>query len=242
MAKNWLIAVMLSTGAAIACASDPAPGPAGTISVAGTAIMHIEPDVARLDFGVQVQELTAAEALASNSERMNAVMSAIESLGLTRNELSTAQFNISPIYERPTQRSDTNRPAQLVGYRVSNVLSIETEKLDLVADIVDAAVSVGANRVDRIGFGLSRELEASSRDQLIEQAVMNARARAEQALAPLDQVITGVLSVSMDGTRPPALMASEGLRMDQAMSAPPLVAGDQRVSMRVEVTFRIGPA
>jgi hypothetical protein len=48
--------------------------------------------------------------------------------------------------------SNGNWQQILNGYRVSNLLSIQTEKIDSAGDIIDAAVSSGANRIDNVHF------------------------------------------------------------------------------------------
>lgn len=37
---------------------------------------------------------------------------------------------------------------ELIGYEVSNIISVEIRNLDLAAAIIDGAVSAGVNRVD----------------------------------------------------------------------------------------------
>ena len=53
--------------------------------------------------------------------------------------------------------SNGNYQQILIGYRVSNILSIQTDNIDSAGNIIDAAVSSGANRVDTVSFQLSDE-------------------------------------------------------------------------------------
>ena len=95
--------------------------------------------------------------------------------------------------------------SELIGYRVSNILTVETTKLSMAGNIIDAATQAGANRVDGVSFTLSPQKQLSVQDDLIGNAVENAKAKAEKALAPLDQKIIGVKFVSLSdfGYPPP---------------------------------------
>jgi len=209
-----------------------------TLSVTGTASTSARPDVVSLAFGVEADAATAAEALAANSERMRAVVAAIRAAGLAENELATAQFNIQPLYERHQDPQGGGWSQTLTGYRVSNLLNVETTRLEQVGEIVDRAVAAGANRVDRIAFQLSPERREAQQRQLIEAAVEDARAQAERALKPLGQHISGVRSISLSGPATPGPVYFEAARMEMA-AAPPVFAGEQGVSVTVAVTFLI---
>jgi uncharacterized protein YggE len=214
----------------------------GIITVSGSASIEMAANMAYLGFGVETQAPTAAEALAANSRLMGTVVDAIREVGMTDDEISTAQFNVVPVYERQQERPGAPLTQILQGYRVSNLLNVSTQQLDRVAEVVDSAVSAGANRVDRIQFGLSRDLQESGRRQLIEQAVKDAREKATLALDPLRHQITGVRNMSIAERPQPGPLFAESMRMDAAVaSAPPVFAGDQAVTATVNVTFTIGP-
>ena len=125
----------------------PFPSREKTISVSGLATMSIEPDLLTVTFGTETQEKTAQQALVSNSEMMNNVISAIKSAGITDEEISTSSLSIYPVYESYRDESDIYR-TELIGYEVSNIIPVETRNLDLAAAIIDGAVSAGVNRVD----------------------------------------------------------------------------------------------
>ena len=156
----------------------PFPSREKVISVTGTATSSVEPDLLVITFGVETQEKTAKQALESNSQLMNAAVSAIQSVGISDDELSTSRFNIHPVYD--SYRDEKGKYTQeLIGYRVTNSISVETTNLNLAADIIDSAVAVGANRVDSVYFTLSPEKQLDIKDDLIGKAVLNAKDKAE---------------------------------------------------------------
>ena len=212
-----------------------------TISVTGSATTSILPDQLNIQFGVDTQNKTAQDAINSNSQTMNAVVSAIENLGLTKDEISTASFTISPVYNDSTSyQFDGNHKSVLVGYMVSNTLLIKTTKLSLAGNIIDAAVVAGANRVDDVSFSLSPDKQQSVQDDLLNNAVINAKDRAEKALDPLSQKITGVKMVNLsEFNMPPPPIYYKTMSASAAPNTP-IFTSNQQVTTSVDVTFLIG--
>ncbi len=212
------------------------------ISVTGVATTSVEPDLLIATFGVQTQEKTAKDALAANSESMNAVVNAITSLGISEDNLSTAQFDIYPVYD--SANYDGVYRQELTGYRVVNTLTVEIDRLDLAADIIDAAVDAGANRVDDVRFTLDPQTYLEIKNDLVELAVMDARARAQVALEPLDHEITGVKAVSLSesGYSPDvhAYMFEEASMGFARSASAPIFSSDHDVQTVVNVVFLIG--
>ena len=160
------------------------------ISVTGTATTSVEPDLLVITFGVEIQEITAKEALDANSKTMNDIVDAIQSVGILEDEISTSRFNIYPVYDGYEDPITQRWKQELTGYKVTNTITVDTMQMDLAADIIDSAVTSGANRVDNVSFTLSQEKHLEFKDDLIEKAIMNAKMKAEKALSPLDYSIT----------------------------------------------------
>ena len=223
----------------------PFPSREKTISVTGTAATQVEPDLLHISFGVETQEKTAKEALDTNSSLMNAVVSAIKSAGISEDEISTSSLNIYPVYESYQEKLTGHYKQELVGYKVSNILNVDTKKLALAADIIDSAVSSGVNRVDSVYFTLSPAKHLQVKDDLLAKAVLNAKSKAEKALSPLEHHIIGVKYVSLSefGAPPPMPMyaaydMAEGMAMKSAPT--PVFSSDQDVSTTANVVFIIG--
>ena len=150
--------------------STPFPSREKVISVTGTATTSVDPDRLVIQFGVETQEKTAKASLDSNSQLMSNVVNAIMGVGITEDELSTSRLNISPIYDYYNEPQG-KRTQELVGYRVSNILMVETKSLDKAAAIIDSAVEAGANRIDSVSFSLSPQKQTQFKDLLLEEAV-----------------------------------------------------------------------
>ncbi|MBI3253718.1 MAG: SIMPL domain-containing protein, partial [Nitrosopumilales archaeon] len=80
-------------------------------------------------------------------------------------------------------------------------------------------------------------------DSLIAQAVLNAKSKAEKALAPLDHKIIGVKAVSLSefGMPSPIPYYTAGYDESAALKAStPVFSSDQEVSTTANVIFVIG--
>ena len=216
-----------------------------TISVTGTATASVDPDLLNIQFGVETQAKTATDAIDTNNDAMNKVVDAIKGIGITKDEINTSGFNISPIYDSITDpKTGVYVRSELTGYKVSNILLVKTEKLTMGGDIIDAAVQSGANRVDSVYFALSPEKQLDIQDDLIGKAVLNAKSKAEKALDPLGQKIIGVKMVSLsDFGYPPPPIYYESARADMggmAKASTPVFSSDQDVTTTANVIFLIG--
>lgn len=223
----------------------PFPSREKVISVTGTATTSVDPDLLVITFGVETQEKSAKDALAGNSESMTAIVNTLSSLGVSDDDISTSRISIYPIYDSYRDSVTEKYTQELVGYRVTNTITVETEQLNKAADIIDGGVSSGANRVDNVSFTLSPEKQLAVKDDLLGQAVLNAKKKAENALAPLDHKIVGVKAVTLSefGLPPPipVFSASGAFAEDAAFkSSTPVFSSDQDITTTASVIFLIG--
>lgn len=213
------------------------------ISVTGTATTSISPDLLTLQFGVDTEAKTAQDAITANSGAMNSIVAAVTSLGITKDEISTASFNIYPVYNDSVPDPKTGiHKTILTGYRASNTLFIKTSKLTLAGNIIDSAVGAGANRVDSVSFSLSPAKQQSVQDDLLSKAVVNAKSKAEKALDPLGQKIIGVKLVSLSdfNAPPPPPIYYSSADMNFAAKETPIFSSNQDVTTTANVMFLIG--
>lgn len=214
-----------------------------TLHATGTAIKKVSPDKVSITLGVETQEKTAKEAAAKNSEMMNAIINKLKALGLSTDEISTSYYNIYPVYEYPPviYEKDIPRPQSpvLVGYRVTNTIIITTSASEDVGAIIDGAVDAGANQVQGVSFFVSEEVQGQMNKQLIEQAVLDAKAKAQSALSPLNMQIVGVKNINLNDVYFP-VYSYDKVALEGGAAPTPILPSQQQVSASVNVTFIIG--
>lgn len=212
--------------------------------VTGTASKKISPDKVSVTLGVETQEKTAQEAAKNNAEIMNAIINGLKGLGLDTSQLSTSYYNIYPVYEYkpiPEERVLPPYPQNqvLVGYRVTNTITVTASASANIGEIIDAGISAGANQVQGVSYFVSEEVQSQMNNDLIEQAVLNARMKAEKALAPLNMQIVGVKNLNLNDVYYPIYESEVAFAVTPAAPTP-ILPSEQQVSASVSVTFMIG--
>ena len=207
-----------------------------TISVTGTAQTTVQPDLLVIEFGVETNGDSAKSALDSNSNLLSNSISNLKSLGISEGDLNTLQFSITPLYDYYQDRDTGRHTSELIGYQVTNILQVKTDKLDLAAEILDSAVSSGINKVNSVQFTISPQDHMTLKDGLIEDAINNAKSKAENALLPLNQKIIGVQSISLNDFSTPPLMRTFA---DESMFSGTIFSSENTLSTSVNVVFLI---
>lgn len=143
-----------------------------TISVSGEGHVYVTSDTAQVTLGVLIQNADLGAAQQEANQKMNAVLAALKANGVADDQIKTVTYNIS------VQR-DYQKPDQpITGYRVTHMVQAKVKPMDKVSAVIDAAVAAGANAVNDVVFTV--ENQDAPLQQAREQAVNNARAKAEQ--------------------------------------------------------------
>ncbi len=164
------------------------------IWVTGQGTITLEPDLVLLNIGVETMADTVAIARGDAAEAMAAIVDAVKSRGLNDTDIQTVSFNIWPRYEYPEVLVDGSRTRKqtLVGYTVSNTASIKVREIDVVGEIIDDVTAAGGDSTRINGINFTIEDTGGYMEQLREDAVNDAIAKAEQ-FADLTGVIVGGL-------------------------------------------------
>jgi uncharacterized protein YggE len=219
--------------AAPALAEDKTVIPTLTSSAEGS--VEVTPDIVNVTLGVVSNGKTAAEALAANSKDMNAAIEAIRGAGIAEKDIATSGFNINPIYApRPDNRPD--EPAKVIGYEVSNQVTVIIRDLKASGAILDKVVAAGANQVTGISFDVADP--AAPADAALKDAIAKARKKAELMAAAAGLKLVRIVSVTTDGAARPVFAAYDG--MVRAAKAPtPIMAGSRTVSATATIIWEV---
>ncbi len=182
------VALMASTAFATAEAAE-AMMAQRTITVSGDAEIASKPDQARLSAGVVTQAETAASALNANSTAMNRVFAALRMAGIPENRMQTSNFSVQPQYA--PYRQENPEPQRIIGYQVSNNVTVTVDDLTKVGPTLDALVRSGANQLGGIQFMVAdpKPLAERARTLAVTDGAAKARTLATAAgvtLGPLD--------------------------------------------------------
>ena len=205
-----------------------------TISLTGAGTASATADEATIRMGVEVTKDSAAEAISDNAESMAEVIDALLLQGISEDDIQTTSYSVYPQYDW------TEDGRVLLGYTVTNMVQVTVKDLDIVGDVIDAAGSAGANRMDGISFGLSDAKMQELKNTAYILALGDATDKADLIAETLGLAISGVQSVT-ESSYVPARTYVETAEMggDMAMSrAPtPIISGDLSVSVNVHIVF-----
>jgi uncharacterized protein YggE len=200
-----------------------------SLSVSGSGSVNVVPDMAIIQLGVQTQADTASQALSENSDQMDGLINALKSAGVASQDIQTQQIQLQPVY----QQNQTT--PKVIGFSASNIVQVTDRNLDNLGDLLDAAVNAGGNRIDSIRFQVSDPQTAL--DQARENAMNDARHKAEQ-LASLAGVQLGqVLTISENSSTPPSPVVVSAAS-EQAAGVP-VQPGTESIQVNVQVTWEL---
>ncbi len=206
-----------------------------TIVIQGEGKVTAKPDLAKMDLGVQVEGATVKVAQEQNTQKMNAITTALAALGVKKEDMQTSQYSIQPKIDW------SNGKQTVLGYTVTQTLSVKVRDLDKAGDVLAKAGELGANQVGGINFTIDDP--ASLKDEARLKAIADARTKA-QALSKqlgLDVVKVVTFSETAQGGYPVPMMAKSFGMMDSAAAAPSpeIQSGTLDVVSDVSVTFEV---
>ncbi len=210
----------------------PVPPPAITVVARGE--VQVAPDRARVQVGLETKARTANAAAAENNRKQAAIIKALQALGIPAAQIKTINYSV-----QPEQRWDPKEQRTILdGYRVSNIVSVETDKLDQTGPIIDAGLSNGANRIAGLEFLVKDRAKAE--DAALSDAVAIARRQADVAAKAAGGVVLELLElIVMESGRPEPMPVMAMAKMAGDASSPtPISEGMSTVSVSVSTRWR----
>lgn len=200
------------------------------ITVSGDGSVLAKPDTAHVTLGVQIQNVELSAAQSQANDQMNAVLASLKQSGISNDNIKTVNYsiNVNQDYSKGT--------GEVTGYTVVNMVDVKITDLDKVGSIIDAAVKAGANNVG--GVQLSVENVDALVQQAREQAMANAKSKAEQ-LAKLGGVTLGAPISISEGTSPPPqpMAARDTMNVASGAASTPIQTGQNEITVSVTVSY-----
>ena len=227
-----VLAVAIAAGTLAAAPARAQDMPPAAISVTGEATVSVPPDLAVVDGGVSSEAKTAREASEANNAAMAKVLAALKGAGIDAKDIQTSRLSLQP-------QSAPNRtgPSAVAGYRASNRVTIRVRDVAKVANVIDTLVGAGANEIGGINFMVSQASKLL--DEAREQAVADARRKAEIYAKAAGVTLGAPLSISEEGS--PGPMPFRKMAAGMAVSAP-VAQGEETLAVTVSVSWAIKQA
>jgi len=205
---------------------------AGRLTVIGQGSVQSTPDMATISLGVTTEARTAAAALASNSSDTAEILKVISNSGIAERDVQTSGLNLSPVWNNRTSNSNS-RPA-IVGYAVSNQITIRVRDLTVLGQVLDAVVKSGATNFRGLSFGLQDTVPAmdGARTAAVQDAARKARLYAAAASVDLGKILE-IREAGASSPRP------EMLREMAMSEAVPIAAGEISITASVTIVYEL---
>ena len=231
--KKLLIGLLGLVSAPLAAQQHDMMPPIPQINISSRGDVKVSPDRANIQIAVQTRAATAAQAAAENANKQKAVIDALRALGLRASEISTVGYSVNPEH-----RYEPNREPVVIGYTVTNTVSVDVRDLSLVGRIIDTAIAKGANLITSLNFYAANT--GAARREAIAIAIQKARLDADAAARAAGGTVGGLLEVTVGGYYPPPRPVEFAAKvMSQADT--PINPGDQTIMVDVNTRWTFVP-
>ena len=203
-----------------------------TITVVGEGSIEGAPDMAVLSLGVTTEGASAAEAMAANTASLKIVLERMKSAGIAEKDVQTSNLSLNPNWTG----YDSGATPKIVGYTASNQVMIRIRDLPSLGEILDAAITDGANTLNGLSFGLSNPRPAM--DLARAEAVADAHARATLLVEAAGAKLGKIVSISENGgySQPVPMFRAASEAMPEAV---PVQGGEVATLATVTVIYEI---
>lgn len=213
-----------------------------SITVSGEGEVFATADIATFNYSVRERGETVAEAENLATKKWNQILDYLDDAGVKEEDIKTTGYSISPVYENVSSsgfRFDNDR--EIVAYTVTQTAQVKVRDTDKTGEILSSVGDFEVNNLSGISFTIDDESElmAEAREKAIENAREKAKTLARNLGVGLDDVIS--YNENQGGYPRPyhGDMARLEVEEDGGSSAPSIPAGENRISVNVEVTYRI---
>ena len=220
--------LLILVGAALALAS--AQAAERTVTLTGEATVGVAPDTAVIRIGVIRQEKTAREAGEANARQMTSVLAAIKASGIAERDIQTSRLSLQPQYD-----PNKGGTARLTGFQATNQVTVRIRDIDSLPTVLDRAIGAGANEMSGIEFVVSEQSKLL--DQARDDAIADARRKAELYASAAGAKVGQVVSISEEGPAPPQPRPMQAVRA----GAVPVAPGEQTLRAIVSVSYQLTP-
>jgi len=207
-----------------------------TLSVTGTGLVYLTPDIAYINIGVHTEKPSASDAVSANNGQTQQVINALESSGVDAKDIRTTNFSIYPNTQYDQQ---TGKPGSTT-YVVDNTVYVTVHQLDKLGNLLDAAVRSGANSVNNIQFDVADK--SSAIKQARDQAVKDAQTQAQELASTAGVSMGSVQTISFTNNIPQPLTDTygkgSGLAAAPAASVP-INTGQLTLTVTVDITYEL---
>lgn len=220
-----------------------------TITVSGDGEAFAIPDTAEISFTARASEKTMNTAQQKVNETTKKSIDYIKSVGVEDKDIKTANYSSYPKYEwqKQTIQCITVPCLQpegkqvMVGYEVSQTITVKIKKTDLASQVIDELGKLGVTEISGPNFTVDNIDQYQ--EQARKEAIEKAKAKAAVLAKDLGVKLVRIVSFSDGNSNAIMPMAYGGaIRMEKTMDSSvgaSLPQGEQKITSNVSITYEI---
>lgn len=198
------------------------------IEVSGVGKVLSVPDRFSFSLSIEQRGRIAADLNKVIVEKTNAVVQALDRIGVDKKALQSLQVQFNPWVEYNGQTQEQK------GFILTRQITVTLNTLSQYEQSIDTLLNLGVNNINQFSFTNS---QAEVNYQLaLKQALLNAKQRASDMAKVLDLKLGGVISISEQSS---GQVMEMGLRTRQFQTSESYQAGEMLTEARVTVVFAV---
>jgi len=215
-----------------------------TISFDGKGEVSAAPDIATISFTIRENATALKDAQSKVTAKEKAALDFLAKSGIDKKDIKTENYSSYPKYDYGMPCYYSTRPCppqepKIVGYEVSEYITVTVHDLTKTGDIATGIGAVGVSEMNGPNFAIDKE------DKLKEQArklaIDDAKAKAQSLSHDLGVHLVRIVNFSESGNYPimyaeKAMMAADG---GGTAPAPELPTGENKITSNVTITYEI---
>lgn len=235
MKKRILIVLSVLMIALLNMAMVSAAELSGTVlSVSGEGSAQCQPDRAVVSVGVSSFNKDAAAAQNENARISADIQSALQSMGIAAKDIQTKNYSFNPSYDY-----ENGKRNEITGYNVDNTVVVVVNDVAVAGKVIDTALNSGANKINSLQFSVKNT--DLLRKEALQNAIKDARDKAEIIASGLGMKIVGIKSVSENVGMAMPRDFSNAMFMKTAGSADTAIsAGSMELEATVNIEYILG--
>lgn len=204
------------------------------LAVVGEGKVEATPDTVYIDVGITINNQSTTEAAQKRIDEVNnAILAAMEKLGIAKADIKTTNYSVYPNYKYENNENRIN------GYNGNASISIKVSDVKLATQVTTEATKAGANQINGSRFVIDKP--EKYREQARNEAIDNARQQAETLAKQLGiklGKVTNIVESTPDGTIMPMYMKTADMAVGAGGGAgAQFEPGTQTISSTVTLYF-----
>ncbi|MEP0354982.1 SIMPL domain-containing protein [Paraglaciecola sp.] len=198
------------------------------IEVTGVGLVFSVPD--RFSFSLSLEEKgsSAADLNAVMTKKSTNVINALLKVGVNKKSLQALQVRFNPWVEYSNQKREQK------GFILTRTINVTVDDLQIYEKAIDEVLKLGITSISNFNYSSSQsEVEYQ---MSLRQALLNAKARAQDMVKTLDLKLGKVISISEQSA---GQVMPVQMRMQEAKSSSSYQPGEMTTETQVRVVFSL---